>query len=158
LWGHNLLAVSILGGLAAALEYRFNLLGRFGRAFVRRFPSLVPGAPASSDPRSEAAGSPLAVWVTMGVLAGMSHLAADVVFSGRRDLTPWEVPVFWPFSSRGWVWPLVAWGDLGATLIFIGEMFALYRWPAQAQRIAALTLTAVLGYVGLRWLMGGVYG
>ncbi len=156
-WGHNLLAATLLGGLVGGAEYRFNCLGRLWRAVLATFPSLAPGAPTVPDPRSEAPGSPLAVWILIGALAALSHLPADVVFSGHPDMTVWKVPFWWPFSERGWALPLVAWGDLGATVIFIGEMFALYRWPARAQTSAALTLVALFSYVGVRWMMGGVY-
>jgi membrane-bound metal-dependent hydrolase YbcI (DUF457 family) len=157
-WGHNLFAAAFLGGLAGAAEHRFQGLSRLRRLAVAKFPGLVADPSAVQGRPAEAAGSPGAVWVITGVLASLSHLAADLVFTGHPDLPTWEVPLLWPFSPRGWAIPLVAWGDVGATLIFIGEMFALYRWPARAQVTAAVTLAAVLGYVGLRWLMGGVYG
>jgi hypothetical protein len=64
--------------------------------------------------------------------------------------------LFWPFSSRGWAFPIVPWGDLGATLIFIVEMFVLYRRPLEARGTARLTLALLLAYVGAWWWVGGM--
>ena len=50
---------------------------------------------------------------------------------------------------------MVAWGDLGATLIFVVEMFALYRWPGRARPIAWLALIAVGAYVAVHALEVG---
>jgi hypothetical protein len=50
----------------------------------------------------------------------------------------------------------VPWGDLGATLLFLVEMFALYRWPTRAGAIAWLTLAAALTYVGGWWVVDGM--
>jgi hypothetical protein len=61
--------------------------------------------------------------------------------------------LLWPFSERSWVYPIVPYGDLGATGIFIAEMFALYRWPARATTIAWISLPLVLIYVAARWAL-----
>jgi hypothetical protein len=49
----------------------------------------------------------------------------------------------WPFSDRAWVYPIVSYGDLGTTAIFLIEMFVLYRWQARAQLIACASLLLV---------------
>jgi hypothetical protein len=59
----------------------------------------------------------------------------------------------WPFAPGGWSLPILGWGDLGPTLILIAAMFALARWPTQAQLLACLTLLLVGGYVTIRWAM-----
>jgi hypothetical protein len=41
-----------------------------------------------------------------------------------------------------------------ATLLFIVEMFALYRWPKMSQLIAWLTLIGFAAYLGLKWYTG----
>lgn len=157
-WGHNVLVASAVGAMAGAIEYRFHWLGRLGRLLLRLLPKLT--LPESGLPAKLAEPSPssMVVWVITGMLASLSHLPADYVCSGHRDMKAWEVPLLWPFSSQGWVKPLVAWGDVGPTIVFIAEMFALAVWPPRAQLIAGLTLLAVLAYVGLRWILGGVYG
>jgi hypothetical protein len=73
----------------------------------------------------------------------------DAIYSGPPSAI-WPVAALWPFSRTGWAWPLVPWGDVGATTIFITEMFALYRWPRFAQMVALTTLGALCAYLGLR--------
>jgi membrane-bound metal-dependent hydrolase YbcI (DUF457 family) len=146
-WGHNVLIASIVGATAGGLGYLVQRASRFRRATVRLWPRL-----AASEPIPPFSGFRLACWVVVGMLAALSHLPADLVYSGNSQMRSWPVQLLWPFSDQGWVWPLVAWGDLTTTLIFIGAMFALYRWPGRAQVIAGLTLLLVHGYVGLCWL------
>jgi hypothetical protein len=85
------------------------------------------------------------------MLAGLSHLPADLVCGGTRDRPDWPLPLLWPFSHQGWAYPILDWGDLGPVLIFIGAMFALYHWPARAQLIACASLLALAGYLATRW-------
>jgi membrane-bound metal-dependent hydrolase YbcI (DUF457 family) len=148
-WGHNLLVASGLGAAIGILEQQTGIFRRICRALSVKRASLAPAqrAPVEAPP---AAVPSLTICVTAGFLASYSHLAADLVYSYGEG-QPWPLPLLWPFSSRSWVIPILRWGDLGATLIFIVEMFALYRWPSRAQSIAWLTLTAVVAYVGARW-------
>ena len=62
-------------------------------------------------------------------------------------MTDWELKLWWPLSERGYVYPLVRWGDVGVTLIFVLGMFAMVRWPKHTQRIAGATLGCVALYV-----------
>lgn len=150
-WGHNLLAATATGALVGGLGYLGYLSTRVRRATIRLMPKArIPEAPPPL------AASRLTTWVVIGVFAALSHLPADMVYSGGGGLQSWPVQVLWPFSEQGWVWPLVAWGDLATTLIFIVAMFALYRWPRRAQLVAVATLLAVQGYIGFCWLTGGV--
>jgi membrane-bound metal-dependent hydrolase YbcI (DUF457 family) len=149
-WGHNLLVAGLGGaivgmvGLLAARSVRV-------RAFLTRPPAALPPAPPASTV------TPL-VWVAVGLLAGLSHLPADVVFNGGTALPAWPVPLLWPFSSQGWAAPIVPWGDISVTVLFVGEMFALYRWPRRDRAIAALTLAAGSVYLLVRWLLIGFVG
>ena len=59
----------------------------------------------------------------------------------------WGVPLLWPFSDVAWAYPLVPWGDIGATIIFIAGMFAMLHWRAWTRTIATGTLGLVVGYV-----------
>ncbi len=92
----------------------------------------------------------LVAWAAVGVLASYSHLAMDVLFSYGKNLNPWEVPLAWPFSSRGFAYPMVAWGDPGTTIVLAAGMLAMARWPSRIRAIAAVTLVGVAIYVGLR--------
>jgi membrane-bound metal-dependent hydrolase YbcI (DUF457 family) len=136
-WGHNVLAAALAGALTGAVGYLAQRSTRVRRALAPPYRPHTPGAPAA--------------WVVVGIVAALSHLPADVLFSGTPEAN-WPVPLFWPFSDRGYAVPLVPWGDLGATLIFIAGMFALYRWPSHARLVAALLLLALSGYLCLRGL------
>ena len=91
----------------------------------------------------------------VGLLAALSHLPADLVYNGSSELAPWPVPLLWPFSPEGWQYPLVPWGDMVTTAVLLLEMFALYIWSNRGQLVACATLTTILAYIGLRWLIGG---
>ncbi|OHB84669.1 MAG: hypothetical protein A2V98_21640 [Planctomycetes bacterium RBG_16_64_12] len=146
--GHNLLVCTLLGAVVAALDYRFSLALRVKGYFGRYVRALAPQE--SSPKRSVFHAYELSVWVVTGVLASLSHLAADLVFSGHPVFSDWGLRLLWPFSDRVWGYPLVSWGDPGVTLIFVGGMFAMIRWPRRLQLVSGLTLTTVLGYVSIR--------
>lgn len=152
LWGHNVWACVLTGILIGCLDYRFDAVTRCGRFFARMLNVTMPGEP----PRIREAWSlgGLAVWVGVAVLAALSHLAADLVFSGTAALPDWQLQLWWPVSSAGYVFPLVPWGDAGVSVIFAAGMFAMWKWPGRLQAIAAVTLTAVVLYVSVRgtWL------
>jgi membrane-bound metal-dependent hydrolase YbcI (DUF457 family) len=147
-WGHNLLVAGASSLLIAWLEYRFCVLTRAVQSIARRLPGLVlPAGVLSSRPGPGKSLTDLGAWLALGLTAGYSHLLADYFYSGHPGLHTWGLPLFWPFSIRVWARPTVAWGDLGATLIFVVEMFALYRWPGRARLIAWLALATVAVYV-----------
>ncbi len=156
-WLHNLLAATLLGLLIGGAGYLIHQSAKFKRRLVILLSRLDPRVPSFIPPTSFSFPA-LAVWMVVGLIAALSHLPADLVYSGHPALRVWELRWFWPFSSRGWALPIVPWGDLGTTLIFIAEMFVLYFRPGRAQVIAWLTLIAVLVYIGGWWLAGGVYG
>jgi len=151
--GHNLLVCLSLGALVAALEYRFSLALRLKEWAGRRFRALASQEP--SPKRRVFRLGELSVWLAVGIVASLSHLAADVVFSGHPQLSDWGLRLLWPFSDRLWAYPMVSWGDPGPTLVFVAGMFAMLRWPRHRQLLAGLTLTLVLGYVSMRGVIGG---
>ena len=143
-WGHNLLACLLSGIVLGALDYRFDLVTRGARFLVRRLHITWPGPVPQL--RSTYAWGALAVWSSVAVLAAASHLVADLVVSGTASLPDWELPLWWPFSSKSYVYPLIAWGDPGLSIVFVVGMFAMWRWPARVQGVAAATLAAVVLY------------
>jgi len=151
-WGHNLLAAGAGGLMIAWLEYRFCILTRLAQSIARRLPGLVLPAGALTPPERGKSRGELGAWLALGLTAGYSHLLADYFYSGHPSLHTWGLPLLWPFSNLVWARPTVAWGDLGATLIFVAEMFALYRWPGRARLIAWLALVAVAAYVAVHAL------
>jgi len=168
-WGWPIVAVA---GFVAVLPDWDGLAILFGVAVFDRVHRTVGSlalrvkehvgrhlrALASQQPspkRSVFRAGELSIWVTVGLVASLSHLAADVVFSGHPKLSDWGLRLLWPFSDCLWAYPLVSWGDPGATLVFVVGMFAMLRWRSSRQLIAGLTLTLVLGYVSMRSMIGG---
>lgn len=152
LWGHNLLASVALGALFAGIEYRFHLLSRARRWAATVFRELREQEPERTPFLPTAGG--LVLWCMVGAVAGASHIPADLTYCSAPGIGVWPTKVFWPFSDQSWAWPIVPWGDVGATLVFVGEMFALYRWPSRATWIARGALAAVLVYVAGWWMLG----
>jgi hypothetical protein len=179
-WGHNLLVAGISGAAVMAiarLYFPFEMLSRSlsknrwrrEAPFAAETPQNEP-TPGGSRIGSKAedasdaftgrlplsrptSASELWTWVTVGLLASLSHLAADLVYSGHHKLADWGIQLLWPFSDRPFAYPVVPWGDVGATLIFVVTMFAMVRWKSRAQIPAALGLASVVGYVTLRRLL-----
>jgi membrane-bound metal-dependent hydrolase YbcI (DUF457 family) len=152
-WGHNLLVATATGGITGLLGFAYQ------RYQARTPAATAPGMPAApvdelAPRRPPFLHAALFVWMATGALASLSHLAVDCVYSWHPGMQPWALPLFWPFSDKSWVFPIVPYGDLGATLIFIGEMFAIYRWPGRARGLASIALVLVALYVGVRWLAG----
>ncbi len=145
-WGHSLFTCVILACIVAGLDYRYDLVGYGERLLCRllRQPSkAIATRPESSHFR-------LAVWTLVAIAATMSHLAADLVYSGTAELADWHLQLLWPVSSQGFVYPMVHWGDAGVTIIFVISMFAMVRYRSRLQPLALITLTFVVVYIGLR--------
>lgn len=152
LWGHNVLVCTLSGLLMGVADYRFDLVTRCGRLLAQKLQSAPPEG--SLGVRESHSFDGFVVWVSVAVLAALSHLAADLVFSGTATLPDWELQPWWPLSRAGYVYPLVAWGDAGASIIFVAGMFAMWRWPSRRQAISLATLAGVVLYVVVRgaWL------
>ena len=151
-WGHNVLACVLSGLLMGVVDYRFDVVSRCWRFLAKKLRLALPGG----LPRIRKVHSPrgFAVWVSVAVLAASSHLATDIVFSGTATLADWDLQPWWPFSRAGYVYPLVAWGDAGPSIIFVAGMFAMWKWPGRLQTISLGTLATVALYVAVRgaWL------
>lgn len=148
-WGHSIFTCVVLGCVLAGLDYRFDLVGQGERPFcwALRIPSKARATRPNRSWRR------LAIWLTVAIIAAMSHLAADVVYSGAEELSDWHLQLLWPFSSQGFVFPMVHWGDVGVTIIFVIGMFAMVRQREWIQPIALITLTLVLVYIVVRGTM-----
>lgn len=154
-WGHNLLVAGLVAVAISAVVWRFDWLGKTQRVLGRRWALFAPVNGGADAP--EGGFGSVWLWIAVGVLATASHLAADVAFSAGKNLPEWKVPLFWPFSDEGVSYPMVPWGDVGATLILVVGMFAMVRWPRRRQRIAVAALVAVMGYIVVRgtvWPLG----
>lgn len=149
-WGHNLLICTLLGAAVAVLEYRFHLMTRLGGLAGRL---LRLSESDQTRPNPIASGGRFPAWVLVGILASLSHLAADLVFSGHKTFSDWGLKLLWPFSDHAWAFPIVHWGDVVPTLIFAAGMFAMVRWPTRLQLVARTTLVCVAGYVAVRGMV-----
>jgi membrane-bound metal-dependent hydrolase YbcI (DUF457 family) len=146
LWGHNLLAA-----IVSALAYQFDAVTKVQQWLAKRW-KMFAIAEAASPPRRRA--RELGLWVLIGVLAAYSHLLADVVCSANRDLPVWGVPLLWPFARGEWAYPLLPWGNPGATIIFAVGMFAMVLWRNWIRSIAIATLIAVAAYMAACGMLG----
>jgi membrane-bound metal-dependent hydrolase YbcI (DUF457 family) len=147
-WGHNLLACVLLGILIGTLDYQFDLVSRAGKLLTKLL--RLRTSPDELTPRVERTACGQLVWILVAIVAAFSQLPADMLVSGSKTLPDWELKLLWPFSDRGWVYPMVSWGDVGITLIFIVGMFAMIKWKTRVQPIAAMTLLGVATYIVIR--------
>ena len=158
-WGHNLLACLILGFIVASLDVRF----RFTDWIVKQLNRLVPSSELNkvdteehgnrNQPGSSESSQPVLFWLAWGVIASLSamtQIPADAVVSGGEGLSHWALKPLWPFSKAEFIYPLVPWGNVGATMIFAGGMICLAKFPRRAQLVATLTLGLVGGFM-LSW-------
>jgi hypothetical protein len=153
IWGHNLLVAATLGGVLGVVQYVGNVAGRVQHRLHRFAPASVSPPTAPPHGTSSWTWSTLAIWFLVGAGASLSHLGVDLLYSSHPRMQDWPLQLLWPFSRRNFAYPIIQWGDVGATIIFVVEMFALYRWPRLARTIASLTLGAVLLYVCVRLAM-----
>jgi hypothetical protein len=150
-WGHNLLVASATGVGASVAGFSLQASGYFQRITAL---SRFPDSAAVQTPTTRThpfTFHDVIICIAVGTISSLSHLAVDLVYSGHPQLTSWPLLLLWPFSNKPFVYPIVPYGDLGATLIFVVEMFCLYGWRARAQILAAVTLILVLIYIGVRW-------
>lgn len=159
-WGHSLLTCSLLGIALGLIDYRFDVVTRCANVtlrFLKRCGLALPTEQAADrlPVRMGRSIGGYVVWIVVAMAAALSHLAADLVVSGTATLGDWRLQLLWPFSTQGWIFPCVRWGDPGMTLIFVGGVLAIYRWRERRQIIAATTLLGVAGYVVVRGAMAG---
>jgi membrane-bound metal-dependent hydrolase YbcI (DUF457 family) len=147
-WGHNLLACVLLGILIGSLDYQFDLVSRAGKLLTKLL--RLRTSPDELTPRVERTACGQLVWILVAIVAALSQLPADMLVSGSKTLPDWELKLLWPFSDQDFVYPMVSWGDVGITLIFISGMFAMIKWNTRLQPIAAITLLSVAAYIVIR--------
>lgn len=150
-WGHNLLVAGLLGAIFGWVFYRFDFLTNVQQAAARKWPLFATQNPDLSPPQR----SPHAalVWIAVGFFAAYSHLLGDLLFSAGKNLPVWRIPLLWPVSDKGFAYPMVAWGDVGPTVIFATGMLVMARHPRYIQATAICTLLLVAAYILLRGSM-----
>jgi membrane-bound metal-dependent hydrolase YbcI (DUF457 family) len=148
LWAHNLLVTGLLAAVVSAAIYGWDALTRIQRWLAKHWKTFSTGGVRAERPPRRA--GELCLWVAVGVLAAYTHLGIDILYSAGKDLGIWGVSIFWPFSDTSYAYPMVSWGDIGATVILAVGMFAMVRWPKRIQAIAAGSLLAVAVYIVVR--------
>jgi inner membrane protein len=146
--GHSVLVATGVAIVVALAEYRLRFMARFAALLGQRidgFPVEVTDLQKGISVREG-----VTIWTLTAVLATWSHLAADLVFSSHGELSNWGLKLFWPCSQATYVFPAVRWGDVLPTIILVLGMFAMLRWRSCTQRLATLTLFALVGYIALR--------
>ena len=151
-WGHNLFSCLVLGLVIGYFDYRWDFVTRAARRFSRLVRLTIPAAALTLRDQFTLKG--LRIWLFTATLAALSQLPADLVVSGTATLGDWKLKLFWPLSDRGYVFPLVRWGDAVISVVFVVGMFAMLRWQAIRQHIACFTLAGVLAYLAVRGVIG----
>jgi membrane-bound metal-dependent hydrolase YbcI (DUF457 family) len=144
LWGHNLLIAGLAAATMSAVFYQTDAITKSQQWLAKRWTVF-----STTDKRLSHRYTELLLWIAVGVLATYSHLLMDIFHSGGKSLQTWGVPLLWPFSKTEWAYPLVPWGNIGATVILAISMFAMLRWPTWIRTIAASSLIAVAGYMAI---------
>lgn len=147
-WGHNLFACALVGVAMGLFDYRFDLVGRIGRRLVKLVRLEVPDDAMALRTSRDVYGA--AAWTLTAMLAGLSHLPADIVVSGHATYSDWGVQLLWPLTDRAWAYPRVSWGDVGITVLFAAGAALMVWRPKRTQLLAAMTLMAVVIYVLVR--------
>ncbi|GHT40760.1 hypothetical protein FACS189443_1560 [Planctomycetales bacterium] len=150
-WGHGLLTSAVVGVFFALIDYRFDLMQRVAGFFRRLLRVQIPDTLLQR--RQQLSFSGACIWVAVAIVASYSHLLADIIVSGTATLADWDVKIFFPFSDKGIVYPLVPWGDVGNTVILLLGMFAMLRWNNRVQTIAVITLSLVIAYSMIRGMV-----
>jgi len=159
-WGHNLAAIGLVSVVAAAVVSRWDVIGRAATRATRllgRCGLTPPGAAADREPTRRQVGAsghdgPLpfrAAFLTAAVAQAV-HLPCDMVVSGGEGLAHWEVRPFWPFSTAGFVWPMIPWGDVGPTVILMGGSIVAAARGRSAATVSAATLALLVAYLLVR--------
>jgi len=136
-WGHSLFVAPLSCGLIGGLGYWCYQSVRGRGSFSTR---------------------DCAVWVGVGLLAALSHVAADLLYSGTYLAAEWPVALLWPLSSRRWALPLVPFADRGATLILLATLILVCLAPRWSRVLSVLSLLAVLAYVVLWGVAAALIG
>ena len=146
LWGHNLIVAGLVAAVVSAIAYQTDAATKIQSWLAGRWKVFsVWGSPERPSHRR----AELCLWTVVGVVAAYSHLLMDILFSGGRNLPIWGVPLLWPFTDTTWAYPLVPWGNIGATVILAVSMFAMLRWQAWIRTIATSSLIAVAVYMAV---------
>lgn len=153
---HNFLAIILTSLVLACSEAYWAWMSRLTRWLLLKL--STPGS-TTAIPKVETArgcASMVGLFFTTSFFAQAAHLPCDMVVSGGSGLSDWHVLPFWPFSSRGFIFALVPWGDIGPTLILMAGTIWMAKRKSGLTRIALITLSTLIVYLLVRGWMRGV--
>ncbi len=146
-WGHGLLSCFLLAVVIAWSDARYDWITRLARFGIRWTRVQVPETLSQTQlrVREKATSSIYGVWFLTTLVAILSHPLCDMIVSGGRGLSNWNIRVLWPFSDIGWGWSIFHWGDVRVTLVFVVSVFAMCYWKSKTQLLAIITFLLILG-------------
>lgn len=142
-WGHGLFSACILSFVIGSLDYRFDIITRMSRFFGRHIKDFDA---EKFELRDRFTFRGCLSWGGLCLFGCLTHLFGDVIVSGNSEYPDWPVMLFWPFSDRGFVYPLLSWGDLVPSVILFGGALAMLRWRKYTQMTAALSIGILFAY------------
>jgi len=152
-WGHNFLVIALTSCLLAIAQFRFRIIENL----AWRCRSLLPKDVSVQSADSVRPISFVAL-LAIAVLFQSLHLVCDMTVSGGKGLSDWHVQPMWPFSSAGFVFPLVRWGDIGPTIIMMGAAIVAAKYSNRASLAARIGLAVLIAYMLLKGIPNGAYG
>lgn len=153
---HNFLAIGLTSALLTCSEAYLGWISRMTRWLILKFaPSESTGglsAVKAEWPRPWL----LSTLFATAFVTQTAHLPCDMVVSGGSGLSDWHVLPLWPFSDRGYVFPLVPWGDIGPTFVLMAGTIWMAKRRSGLSSIALITLSTLIVYLLVRGWMRGV--
>lgn len=148
-WGHNVLAIALTSLLVAFLQSRRDFSGIIATLISRRLSTSGRQASETAPPFPVNAFSSIAAF-KLSCFCQLLHLPCDMVVSGGHGLSHWPVQPWWPFSTSGFVYPMIPWGDPGPTVILMVGIVAVVRFLPRCRRISATSLLVLVIYLTAR--------
>lgn len=124
-WCHNLLVIVATSALLGWTQFRFSWIQKIAAQLAKYLPSDVNLIPPSRPAQPANTPIPMTYWMLVGIGFQCLHLCCDMVVSGGRGLSDWQVKPFWPFLQTEYVYPLIPWGDIGPTVIMMAGIIGI---------------------------------
>lgn len=140
-WCHNVLAIAISSVALSWTQARYRWVEWLGGRLSRWLP-------VSNSTGNENVSTPgFGILLLVAFSFQLAHLVCDMVVSGGQGLSDWKVTPWWPVSDQGWVFPLIPWGDVGPTVIMMGAVIVMARWPQRRTSVAWAGLLTLISYM-----------
>jgi hypothetical protein len=139
-----------------AIQIHWDWLGCIANRF-RSTCSETASADTRNSPEWIAGGIGGLVFALIGMCVQLLHLLCDMVVSGGNGLSDWAIQPWWPFSTAGYVYPLIPWGDIGPTVILMAGIIAAAKLKSHLSQTSWLTIVTLCGYLLMRgWMRGAL--